>query len=342
MARGYNSYRGRRSKGKMALAALLILLILAAVVVILLQRHIIYDETGTPRMEMPWGKEEPEEASPEKELDLVIHAPAKTVAEICGFQLAAGPLTRERYETAMEAMNPAYNAVAVVLKDETGTVYFDTDAAVSGSGNVSEDTSAVLAALTGSGEFRTIACISGFHDPKAANADVEGMGLKNTGGYIFYDGNNSQWLDPAKPAARAYLCQLAADAAERGFQEILLTGLSYPTEGKLDKIAYGETERSENLKLFLKELRNALEPYGTVLTVQVSPETITTGEDAASGQKLAEIAALADRLCAPVTMEEAEALSEALRTAGETVEFLPLIEEYHPAMPGNCLVVEEN
>ncbi len=41
--------------------------------------------------------------------------------------------------------------------------------------------------------------MSCFLDPiAAARADVEGMGLKNTGGYIFYDGNNGNWLDPSK------------------------------------------------------------------------------------------------------------------------------------------------
>lgn len=340
-SRGYNSYRGRRSKGKMALAALLVLVILAAVAVILLQRHIIYDETGAPRMESPWREEASEETAQEEELDLVIHMPAPTVAEICGLQLAAGPLTRERYNSAMAEMNPAYNAVAVTLKDERGTVYFDTDAAVSGSVDAAEDTPAVLAALTGSEDFWAIARISCFHDPKAANADVEGMGLKNTGGYIFYDGNNSQWLDPAKPAARQYLCALAVDAAEQGFHEILLTELGYPTEGQLDKIAYGETEQSENLKLFLEELRLALEPYDIVITVEVSPDVVTSGENEASGQKLEEIAAAADRICAPASMEDAEALGEALRAvAGETAQFVPVVEGYDPESPGNCLVLE--
>ena len=56
-SRGYNNYRGRRSKGKIALAVLLILIILAAVVVILLQKYIVYDEGGTPRLETPWREE---------------------------------------------------------------------------------------------------------------------------------------------------------------------------------------------------------------------------------------------------------------------------------------------
>lgn len=59
------------------------------------------------------------------------------------------------------------------------------------------DTGEALNDLTARTDVTAAARIACFHDPKAANADVEGMGLKNTGGYIFYDGNNSQWLDPA-------------------------------------------------------------------------------------------------------------------------------------------------
>ena len=57
MSRGYRNYRGRRSKGKIALAVLLVLVILAAAVVMFLQQNIVYDKTGTPRLEVPWRKE---------------------------------------------------------------------------------------------------------------------------------------------------------------------------------------------------------------------------------------------------------------------------------------------
>ena len=40
-SRGYHSYRGRRSKGKIALAVLLVLVILAAAAVMFLQQNIV-------------------------------------------------------------------------------------------------------------------------------------------------------------------------------------------------------------------------------------------------------------------------------------------------------------
>ena len=337
-SRGYNNYRGRRSKGKAALAVLLILVILAAVVVILLQRNIIYDETGTPRMEVPWQGETTEQETPFAGLDLVIQTPEKTVGEICGFRLPAGQLTRERYESYLASVNSAYDAVAVVLKDETGTVYFDAAAAVSESVEIAEDTPEVLTELTDSETLHTIAQINCFHDPKAAKADLEGMGLKNTGGYLFYDGNNSQWLDPAKSAARQYVRDLAVEAAELGFDEILLTGLSYPTVGELDKIAYGDAAKNVNLLTFLKELQTALEPYDTVISVELSADLITNGQDEAAGLVLAEILPEVDRVCAAVLPEEAETVAETLKNVREDIVFVPILEESDPSVTGSWLL----
>ena len=45
--KGYRSYRGRTSKGKIALAVLLVLIILAAVGFLWLQEYIVYDRDGT-------------------------------------------------------------------------------------------------------------------------------------------------------------------------------------------------------------------------------------------------------------------------------------------------------
>ena len=96
-------------------------------------------------------------------------------------------------------------------------MYFDSSAAVTGAVSVKPDTGEALNGLTARTDVTAAARIACFHDPKAANADVEGMGLKNTGGYIFYDGNNSQWLDPGHEKARTYLLNIIREAAEQGF-----------------------------------------------------------------------------------------------------------------------------
>lgn len=345
-SRGYHSYRGRRSKGKIVLAVLLVLVILAAVAVMLfLQGNVVYDKTGTPRLEVPWQKDAPAEAEDPVDLDLVIQEPETPQREdVHAFSVAEEPLTLEGWDTARTQAEELYgedcNAVVIPVKNSGGQVLFDSAIAVRGAGHIQSDTTAALTeALTGdtAAEY-AIARLSCFHDPIAANSDVENMGLKNTGGYIFYDGRNSQWLDPAKPAARAYLCQMAGELAAMGFDEILLTDVSYPTEGKLDKIAYGETARKDNLAVFLEELRTALEPYGTALSIEVPASVLTEGYSEAAGLVLSEIAPKVDRVYAAALPEEVETFSSAVTAASETTDFVPELTERAASVTGNWLL----
>ena len=342
-SRGYNSYRGRTPKWRIALMALLVVVILAAVAVMALSRFIVYDEEGTPQMELPWQEEpavEPAEEISEPPLDLTIEEPVKPRV-LRGFCTPV-PLTRESWSDSNDRAKESFdcNAAAVTLKDAAGNVYFNSTTALPGTVQLQEETDAALAEVVAycqSTEGHSIARLSCFHDPKAANRDVENMGLKNTGGYIFYDGNNSQWLDPAKPAAREYLCGLAKEAAELGFDEILLTDVSYPTVGKLNKIDYGEGEKGGHLADFLEEMRAALAPYGVMLSIEVPKAVISQGADENAGLLLADIAPKVDRIYATADAVEVPALAQAVSTASQFAEFVPELAEADPAV-GNFLV----
>ena len=337
---GYRSYRGRTPKWKAVLAVVLVLVILAAIAVIRLQRYIVYDETGTPHLLLEQERQEEPENLGEVELTIQKAEPQ----EIIAFAVPEGPLTQEAWADAAARAGSApecgYNAAAVTVKGGTGSVYFDAAAAVPGAVEIKEDTAAVLAEIAGEDSgFYTIARLSCFHDPKAANDSVEEMGLKNTGGYIFYDGNNSQWLDPGKPAARQYLCALAGEAAELGFDEILLTDVGYPTEGKLDKIAYTGSEFLEDqVVLFLQEMKTALEPYGTALSVELPEEVVAEGADEAAGLYLEKIAPLVDRIYAETSPERGGDLAEAVSAAGGRGAFAAEVPDRPPDAGGSCLV----
>ena len=204
--RGYSSYRGRGRKGKIFLAILLILIILGSVGFIMAREHMRYDADGNLHFDLPWGKGTSGPVEAPGDPDVVIREPEQTDVKtpVRGTLLAAKPLTMEDQETAETPLSEAA-VTAVTLKDSAGRVYFDSSAAVTGAVSVKPDTGEALNDLTARTDVTAAARIACFHDPKAANADVEGMGLKNTGGYIFYDGNNSQWLDPGHEKARTYL-----------------------------------------------------------------------------------------------------------------------------------------
>lgn len=319
-ARGYRSYRGRGSKGKIALAVVLILVIVASVIFIRLQDYLVYDESGRPHLSLPEEDVQQEQPQEQEDVNLVIQeTPAQAVRAM---EVADTPLTG--WDAAMLTggtyTGHECNAVAVTMKDAAGHVYYDSASAVSGAVHTQSGTAGALAALLGS-DTHAIARLSCFHDPIAANSDVEGMGLKNTGGYIFYDGNNSQWLDPAKPAARQYLCSLAKELADMGFDEILLTDVSYPTEGKLNKIAYGDTALEENLAAFLDEMQAALAPYDVTLSVELPAQVITQGSDASSGLTLAQVAPRVDRIYAAASAADAASLADRVSQAAADTDF---------------------
>lgn len=342
-ARGYSSYRGREPKFKIVLAFLLVLVILAAATVIYFQQNLIYGNDGRPRLDLPW-QEDP--AGPDTggvqtdntpQVDLVVQEPEPPASSITQL-LSVTPLTMEAWEAAQ---TQDCDAVGVTLKDTAGSLYFDAAQAISGAVRTQADTAAALSTLTAHENLAAVARVSCLHDPRAANSNVRNLALRNTGGYIFYDGNNSQWLDPTKPAAREYLCGVVSEVAALGFDEILLTDLSYPTEGKINKIDYnGDAPLEDNLKLLLSELAAVLEPYeGVTLSLELPEHVITTGYDEVSGQKLADLAPLVDRIYAVTEPDRAEALSAAVEAVSEGTLFVPELAADDPGLNGLRLIL---
>lgn len=348
--RGYSSYRGRGRKGKIFLAILLILIILSSVGFIMAREHMRYDADGNLHFDLPWDKGTSGPAEAPGDPDVVIREPEQTAVNtpVRGTLLAAKPLTMEDQETAETPLSEM-TVTAVTLKDSAGRVYFDSGTAVIGAVSVKPDTQEALNGLTARTDVTAAARLACFHDPKAANADVEGMSLKNTGGYIFYDGNNSQWLDPGQEKARTYLLNIIRETVERGFREIILTDVSYPTAGKLDKIDFSnamtagntaEAGRRAQIEGFLREVRDAL-PRNVILSLELPAETVLTGLNSDAGQDLASLTALVDRIYAETTEGEAPALETAVKSASAACGFVPELTEQPAEGLENWLLIQK-
>ena len=188
--RNYHSYRGRTPKWKILLSIVLVLIIVASLGFLALQRYIVYDETGTPHFLLPGSSEVQPEHPQQPHASLVVEEPEVTEEEGWQLYLAPSPVVTEAEAQTVLAAAARCGGAAVTVKDESGKVYFRTPTAISS--GAEDETAGAIAALV-SGTDRAAARIVCFADPKAANSDVEGMGLKNTGGYIFYDGNYDAW-----------------------------------------------------------------------------------------------------------------------------------------------------
>lgn len=332
--RSYSSYRGRTPKWKIGLSVLLVLVILVSVGYLALERYIVYDETGTPHFLLPGSSEEQTETPPPIHADLIVEEPEVEVPDPTRLYLAPNPVVTAEDAAAVLAAGRGYDGVAVTLKAETGRVYFRTPTAIS-SGAKDETADALSAVLAGT--EHPAAHLICFSDPKAANSDVEGLGLKNTGGFIFYDGNNRQWMDPAKEAARAYIVRLAVECAQLGFTELILSDVGYPTVGKIHKIAYGETPQNENLERFLRELTDALKDYDVTLTLELTAEGILLGAEP-GGLALETAAKYAQRICARTDESQMETLETIIGRYGEDIEFVPILEQLPFGHEGSAII----
>lgn len=342
--KGYNSYRGKSARGKILLAVLLVLVILGAVAVIRVQKYMVYDDSGRPRLELPWRADASGGAagsgasgsalSEAPEVSLTIEEPTRVDTRAVSLPAEALTDWRAAWDTAAETAENA-NAAVYTVKTPGGMVYLDNQAVPVSALRTVEGTGAAVGDMLKDGSVYAIARLACFRDPIASSGALEEMGLKNTGGFIFYDGNSERWLDPAKPAARQYLIDLAVGCASVGFDELLLTDVSYPTEGKLDKIDYGEAAalpggRVSVVTGFVRELKEALAAYDVKLSLLLPAELLISSADGSdvSGQSPKELLPLADRVYVRTGADKnlTARLEKAVDAFGGDAEFVPILE----------------
>ena len=141
-------------------------------------------------------------------------------------------------------------------------------------------------------------------------------------------------MNPDSADARAYLAGLCEELAQLGFDEILLDSCAFPTGGNLGAIVQSGSYKSKDfaraVEDFLGEVRQAVEPYGTVLSLRVE-QTVFTGGGVKSGLTGAGLERYADRI-----WMEADAAAEAslpgllsdagiTRVAERLVELMPAL-----------------
>jgi len=349
--RGYSTYHGKGFKWKIVLAVLLLVVIIGALAVIRLQKYVVYDDSGHPRLDLSqFSEQKPDESGSAKadgsgDANLTIQEPERQ--SIQAVQLPVGPLTDWKAAWTAASAGGPYNAAVYTVKDPNGSLYVDNESAPAEAVKTAEGTGTAVDAMLKDGTFYTIAKIACFRDSIASSGDLEGMGLKNTGGYVFYDGNNDRWLDPGKPAARQYLIDLATGCAAAGFDEILLTDVGYPTVGKLNKIDYGVAAAGqpdslkEELDSFLTEMKTALAEYNVKLSILLPTDLIASNNaNGASGQSLADIAPLVDRVYADTAGDQGglDLLNANLAAVSKNTEFVPVLTGADGLSSGSYLI----
>ena len=300
--KGYNSYRGRTSKGKIALVVVLILLLLLSGGYLILQDHIIYESDGSISLDFPFlNREDPPADNGGEKLPVEIlpgddeEEQTPETVPVLAKELSAADLSASALG---QLANEGYNGVVVEMKGFNGTFYYTSQyAANKALAEQAVSQSAVQEILSRTNVLTAAARVGCFHDSFHAFADMTGAGICQQGGYIWYDDLSSHWMDPAKEGTRTYMAQVLRECVDMGFDEIILTDFAYPTRGNLSQIDYSglTVTKSQALADFLTAMREELGD-AAALSVELSQEQILGGADQVSGVDPAAVLPLVDRV----------------------------------------------
>ena len=276
--RGYNRYRGPRSKLKIAVSIGLILVISAAIAFLVIQNYIVYDDSGKAHLELPTRKTETSTntpAIPDDDVQIEYLEPEDTllpVQELHATQLIPGAL-----KWSPEAvLSGADEAMIIPVKLQNGSITYTSQAEIPPEVSIEqENTMANLQTLLASDHY-TIARMSSLCDSYFVRAYHDASLLQDNGDF-WYDYEGYAWLNPTDPRVLNYLSGLCQEYSQLGFDEIMLDRFCYPTNGNLNvMVVDADLDRVQVLQDFAKSLRSAL-PEETALSIvlrsDLSPES---------------------------------------------------------------------
>jgi hypothetical protein len=183
------------------------------------------------------------------------------------------------------------NAVVIDVKDYSGFLSYATGIPEFQESGAEEEIrilrpNALLKSLHDRGIY-AIARITVFQDPVLAKAHPE-WALKDSEGALWSDRKGLFWLDPSVQEVWDYHLKLAKDAYRRGFDEINLDYIRFPSDGRVTDIRYPQfredVPKQDVIGAFLAYLRKHME--GVPLSIDIfGLVTVDTG-DVGIGQHL--------------------------------------------------------
>ncbi len=148
-------------------------------------------------------------------------------------------------------------------------------------------------------DIYAIARIVCFKDPIVASKRPD-LAVRSSGGGLW---GNGQWLDPYSRENWDYILELAQEAARKGFKEIQLDYVRFPSDGNTTTCVYPAKAADDDREMFqvitdfLAFMRDGLKPQGAVLSADVFGLTASGQGSMGIGQDIASMATQLDYVC---------------------------------------------
>jgi hypothetical protein len=183
------------------------------------------------------------------------------------------------------------NAFVLDLKDEFGTVFYETEVATAhdiGAVTPAYDLAEVVADMDEAGLYK-IARIVAFQDTPMATANPDHAVQDSDTGEVWRTASGEAWMDPSDPASYEYPIALAEEACRAGFDETQFDFASFPIGGSRKTAVFDAEDNEENrvdsIIQFLERSYSVLNPLGCAVGASVLGITLESSIDEGVGQR---------------------------------------------------------
>ncbi len=314
----YGGYRGRRTGRTiltyMIVSLMLLIAVMGAFLFLTREKEPMQGQPSQTEQSQPQGQQ-PEQSKPEPEpTPEPVPEPEETPMAAVGIGLDM--VLDGSWRTYLEGLGA--NALVLNMKPDDAPLNWDT--ALSAQDNPTQGLNDLLRKLN-AGEVYTVARMSCFRDELLANTYE--YCIHSNSGYRWKDFGGVHWVSPASEGVQSHMIALAVELAELGFDEILLDNCGYPQDGsgQMGWIKRGAVYDPEHLDMvigsFLEELRRAVEPYGTIVSIRTNAQVVQSENAALTGLTGTVLESFAQRvwLC---EVDTDAPLAEILSLAGVT------------------------
>ncbi len=196
---------------------------------------------------------EPEAGTPASDETDGVHALFIPIGEVKSEELFAAKLSEIPADKKI-------NTLILEVKAEDGTLAFSSESPLATAAAVSGDDGALSRVIQSAKEkgYRVSLYMSCFKDNEAARkSQDESARTKNK--IIWLDNGNMRWLSAYSDKAREYLVSSIKKLSSLSPDEIILSNISFPAEGKTELLSYDEKAgtKEEMLQTFIADAKAA-------------------------------------------------------------------------------------